>query len=90
MTEMITAITAQCEKLSEKEMEMITVALSKGFERRIQNLIPELTTFNSDELVVISNVISGVILTKEYVPDIREVYARTEGLIYPTKYPLVG
>ncbi len=36
MTEMITAITAQCEKLSVKEMDMITVAFSKEFERRIK------------------------------------------------------
>ncbi len=53
-------------------------------------LIPEIKTSNSHSLVAINNVIRGIMLTKEYVPDIREVYARTEGLIYPTKYPLVG
>ncbi|XEC96406.1 hypothetical protein AB6A23_07640 [Paenibacillus tarimensis] len=85
MNELIITITSQCEKLSENEMKMVTDGLSRGFERQIQNLIPELTTFNQDELVVISNVISGLILTKENVPDIIEVYERVKGSDLPNK-----
>ncbi|OAB35652.1 hypothetical protein PMSD_12950 [Paenibacillus macquariensis subsp. defensor] len=85
MNEMITTIISQCEKLSEDEMKMVTEGLSRGFERRIQNLIPELTTFNQDELVVTSNVISGLILTKENVPDFIEAYEQLKGTDLPNK-----
>jgi len=81
----ITTIISQCEKLSDEEIKMVTDALSKGFERQIQNLIPELVTFNQDELVVISNVLTGLILTKENVPDILESYERLKGTDLPNK-----
>ena len=80
MNEMITAIKSQCEKLSEDEMKMVIDGLSCGFERRIQNLLSELTTFNQDELVVASNVISGLILTKENVPNNIEAYVQVKDL----------
>jgi len=85
MNEIITTIISQCEKLSEDEIKMVTEGLSSGFERSIQNLIPELTTFNQDELLVISKVINGLILTKEYVPDIIEAYEQVKGTDLPNK-----
>ncbi|MDF2653334.1 MAG: hypothetical protein K0Q73_9139 [Paenibacillus sp.] len=85
MNEMITTITSQCEKLSENEIKLVTDALSKHFERRIQSLILELTTFNQDELVVIRNTINGLILTKENVPDIKAAYERLKSTELPRK-----
>ncbi|MCM3625768.1 hypothetical protein M3194_00140 [Paenibacillus glycanilyticus] len=82
---MINTIINLCEKLTEKEMKMVSDALSKVFERRIQSLIPELQTFTQDELVVTSNVISGLILTKENVPDIIEVYEQSKSTDLPNK-----
>jgi len=85
MNEILTTIISQCEELSEDEMKMVTEGLSAGFERPIQNLIPELTTFNQDELLVISKVLSGLILTKKYVPDIVEAYEQVDGTDLPNQ-----
>ncbi|PWW00896.1 hypothetical protein DFQ01_11141 [Paenibacillus cellulosilyticus] len=84
MKEMIQTITAQCEKLSEDEMKSVADALSSYFEKPIQSLIPELITFNRDELVVINKIVAGVILTKEYVPDIKGAYERLAGTDLPS------
>ncbi|OUS76989.1 hypothetical protein B1748_10475 [Paenibacillus sp. MY03] len=83
MNETIARIISQCEKLSEDEMNMVTDGLSRGFDRRIQNLILELTTFSHDELVITSNVISGLILTKENVPDMIEAHEQFKGTALP-------
>lgn len=85
MNEIITTIISLCEKLTEEEKISITNAFSRHFGRRIQSLIPELSTFNQDELAVIRKVINGLILTKENVPDILESYERLKDTDLPQK-----
>lgn len=85
MNEIITTIISLCEKLTDEEKISITNALSRHFGRRIQSLIPELSTFNQDELAIIRNAINGLILTKENVPDIIESYERLKDTDLPQK-----
>ncbi|MFD0587200.1 hypothetical protein ACFQZE_04205 [Paenibacillus sp. GCM10027627] len=83
--EIIITITSNWEKLSEEEMNMVTTVLEMKFKRRIHHLIIELPTFNQDEVIVISNVLKGLLLTKEYVPDIEKAYEQLNGTDLPNK-----
>ena len=44
-----------------------------------------LSLLNNDELEIIKSTLSGIILTKENVPDILEAYERVKGTDLPRK-----
>jgi hypothetical protein len=58
---MLTSIISQCEKLTEEDIDLITIGHSRYFEREIQSLIPELPTFTQRELTIVMKVINGLI-----------------------------
>ncbi|QNK57840.1 hypothetical protein [Paenibacillus sp. PAMC21692] len=70
MEETIASIILMCEKLTEEEQQLIADGLSRHFGRTVQSLIPALPTFNSEELNITKFVINGLILSKEYSPDV--------------------
>ncbi len=85
MSEIITKIISLCEKLTDEEKIIITNGGSRHWGKEIDNIIPELSTINQDELTIIRDVINGLILTKEKVPDIIETYERVKDTDLPQK-----
>jgi len=85
MSEILTTIISLCERRTEEENISITNGLARHFGREIRSLIPELSTFNQDELIVIRDVVNGLILTKEKVPDILESYERLKDTDLPQR-----
>ncbi|RAV12193.1 hypothetical protein [Paenibacillus contaminans] len=75
-SESIDRIMSQFEKLTDEEQNSMTTGLSSHFDKPIQFSATGLAALHPDELGIIGNILNGLILTKEYVPDIRGVYGR--------------
>ncbi|SDX04544.1 hypothetical protein [Paenibacillus sp. CF384] len=88
MNDRIATIMSLCEQLNEEEKTLITNTLSNHFEKQLQLSVAELSTCNEDELIIIRNVINGVILTKNHVPNIVEAYERLKDTDVPRKISL--
>lgn len=85
MSELIAIIISQFEKLTEKEKDSIATRLSRHFGKPLQFTSIEMSIFNEDELEIIRKTLNGLILTKENVPDILEMYERLKGMDLPSK-----
>lgn len=78
-------IVSRFESLSPKEQSQLATALSQHFGKTIQFSASGLSALDSEELKIVNDTISGMILTKEYVPDILGQYKQMANMDLPQK-----
>ncbi|WP_308635753.1 hypothetical protein [Paenibacillus silvisoli] len=78
-------IISQYERLTVAEKEQVIAALSKHMDKPIEISISGLHLLNHDEVEIIKNILNGIILTKENVPNLREAYQNLKGTDLPKK-----
>lgn len=85
MNEMTATIMSMFDKLSDGEQKMIAEGLTNHLGTPVQFSVEKLSSLREEQLDLISKVLSGMILTKENVPDIREAYEMFRGKNLPRK-----
>jgi len=85
MNETIERILLQLDKLTEQEREMVLSRLSEHWGTPVLFTREHLASREPSELELIERTLSGLLLTKENVPDIREAYERLKGANQPSR-----
>lgn len=85
MNEIAVSIMSMFDKLSDGQQKMIAEGLAKQLGVPMQFSVEELSSLNEGQLDLISKVLSGMILTKENVPNMSEAYVRLKGTDLPRK-----
>lgn len=85
MNESFEEIIAQYNNLTDKEKHQMVSALSSHFGKPIQISMSALSTYNKEEIEIITNVLNGIIITKQNAPNMRDAYERLKGTEVPRK-----
>ncbi|MFC4098063.1 hypothetical protein [Paenibacillus xanthanilyticus] len=76
---------AQYEQLTIEEQRKIATALERHFGREIRFDEPELAKLEAPDLAVIRSMIQGWLMTKQYVPNVKDAYEALKGTELPRK-----
>lgn len=87
MKAIIRIIIKRLERLTNDERSQAAVVMSRHFGRTLEWTEQDLMTLSKDQLTTISQVLSGMILTKEYVPDVREMHEMLKDKNLPSEIP---
>lgn len=73
------------EKLTVEEKVMIKTAFSKQYGVSIGLTQEELSVMKLEMLITLGNILRGLLLTKEHVPDIKDAYDTSQSKNLPRK-----
>lgn len=83
MSESVEIIISQYERLTDKEQQHLISVLSRDLGKPLQISTSALSKYSKDDIKIISDTLNGIILTKEYVPNIHEAYERLKDTDLP-------
>ncbi|NOU90210.1 hypothetical protein GC102_31360 [Paenibacillus sp. LMG 31460] len=85
MSESVEKIISLYERLTDEEQQQLISVLSRHLGKPLKISTSGLSICSEDEIKIINNTLSGIILTKENVPSILEAHKRLGGTDLPQK-----
>ncbi|MFD0674574.1 hypothetical protein [Cohnella sp. GCM10027633] len=67
-------IVSRYESLTSGEREQLVTGLSRFLGKTVRISASDMTSYSEDDLRIIGDVLQGIILTKENVPNLSEIY----------------
>ncbi|NQX69098.1 hypothetical protein HQN90_23485 [Paenibacillus alba] len=78
-------VLTEFERLSDDDKNSLSTALEHYYGKQVRFLIDELSKMDQKDLENIKSTIGGMILTREYAPDILKAYASLKDKDLPSK-----